>query len=227
MSENSIQKGTNISQYESQSASGSTQSGSSSADLQNTFLTLLVAQLKNQDPTNPMDSSQMTSQLAEINTVSGIAQLNTTLDSLATQINAGQQAQAANLIGTPVLAPGESFSVSAGKSSGFGIQLASDASDVQITVKNSAGQVVNTIDLGRESAGTIPVSWTPVDKAGNPLPDGIYSFSATSVINGQTGAPVTLSAGTVDGVIKQSDGSAALVLSNGDTVPFSSIAAIL
>ena len=71
----------------SSTASSSANSGSS---LQNTFLQLLVTQLQNQDPTNPMDSSQMTSQLAEINTVTGISQLNTSLTSLATQLNAGQ-----------------------------------------------------------------------------------------------------------------------------------------
>ena len=65
----------------SSSSSTSGTSGTSATDLQNTFLSLLVAQLKNQDPTNPMDSSQMTSQLAQINTVSGISQLNTTLSS--------------------------------------------------------------------------------------------------------------------------------------------------
>ncbi len=58
--------------------------GTSASDLQATFLKLLVTQLQNQDPTSPVDSSQMTSQLAQINTVSGIAQLNTSLTSLST-----------------------------------------------------------------------------------------------------------------------------------------------
>ncbi|RAE74048.1 flagellar biosynthesis protein FlgD, partial [Burkholderia multivorans] len=81
--------------------------GTSASDLQATFLKLLVTQLQNQDPTSPVDSSQMTSQLAQINTVSGIAQLNTSLTSLSTQLAAGQQTQAALLIGSNVLAPGD------------------------------------------------------------------------------------------------------------------------
>ncbi|MEM5384718.1 flagellar hook assembly protein FlgD [Paraburkholderia phymatum] len=208
-------------------SSSSASSATSGSDLQNTFLQLLIAQMKNQDPTNPMDSSQMTSQLAQINTVTGIQQLNTSLTSLASQLTTNQQTQAANLISSTVLAPGDNFSVASGKATGFGVTLASAATDVQITVKNSAGQVVNTIDLGKQSAGTIPIGWTPVDKSGNALPDGTYTFTATSTSGSGTGSPATLSAATVQGVIKQTDGTPGLVLSNGKTVGLSTVAAII
>ncbi|MFM0607437.1 flagellar hook assembly protein FlgD [Paraburkholderia sediminicola] len=210
----------------STSSTGST-SGTSATDLQNTFLQLLVAQLKNQDPTNPMDSSQMTSQLAQINTVSGISQLNTTLSSLATQMSAGQQSQAALLIGSTVLAPGSSVTVASGKASSFGVQLANSVGDLQVVVKNSAGTIVNTIDLGKQSAGTIPVGWTPTDTAGNTLPDGTYTISAVGTINGQQATATTLAGATVQSVVMQSNGTPGLVLSNGSTVGLTSVAAIL
>jgi flagellar basal-body rod modification protein FlgD len=208
------------------SSTGST-SGTSATDLQNTFLSLLVAQLKNQDPTNPMDSSQMTSQLAQINTVSGISQLNTTLSSLATQMSAGQQSQAALLIGSTVLAPGNSVSVAGGKAGSFGVQLANSATDLQVVVKNSAGQIVNTLDLGKQSAGTIPVGWTPTDSAGNTLPDGTYTVTAVGTVNGQQATATTLAGSTVQSVVMQSNGTPGLVLSNGSTVGLTSVAAIL
>jgi flagellar basal-body rod modification protein FlgD len=210
----------------STSSTGST-GGTSPADLQNTFLQLLVAQLKNQDPTNPMDSSQMTSQLAQISTVQGISQLNTSLTSLSTQLAAGQQSQAALLIGSTVLAPGDSISVASGKAGNFGVQLASAVSDLQVVVKNSAGTIVNTIDLGKQSAGTIPVGWTPTDTAGNALPDGNYTITAAGTINGQQATATTLTGATVQGVVTQSTGTAGLVLSNGSTVGLTSVAAIL
>ncbi|AUT60844.1 MULTISPECIES: flagellar hook assembly protein FlgD [Paraburkholderia] len=211
----------------SASSSSSSSSATSGSDLQNTFLQLLIAQMKNQDPTNPMDSSQMTSQLAQINTVTGIAQLNTSLSSLATQLTTNQQTQAASLISATVLAPGDGFSVASGKATGFGVTLANDATDVQVTVKNSAGQIVNTIDLGKQSAGTIPIGWTPVDTAGNALPDGNYTITASGTTANGTTSPATLSAATVQGVIKQPDGTPGLVLSNGKTVGLTSIAAII
>ncbi|WCM19696.1 flagellar hook assembly protein FlgD [Paraburkholderia bryophila] len=216
----------------SSSATGATSSTSSSSStsassLQQTFLQLLVAQLQNQDPTNPMDSSQMTSQLAQINTVSGISQLNTTLSSLATQMSAGQQSQAALLIGSTVLAPGSTTTVASGKASSFGVQLANSVSDLQVVIKNSAGTIVNTIDLGKQSAGTVPVGWTPTDSAGNTLPDGTYTISAVGTINGQQATATTLSSATVQSVVMQSTGTPGLVLSNGTTVGLTNIAAIL
>lgn len=210
----------------STSSSGST-SGTSATDLQNTFLQLLVAQLKNQDPTNPMDSSQMTSQLAQINTVSGISQLNTTLSSLATQMSAGQQSQAALLIGSTVLAPGSSVAVASGKAAAFGVQLTNAVGDLQVVVKNSAGTIVNTIDLGQQAAGTVPVGWTPTDTAGNTLPDGTYTISAVGTINGQQATATTLTGATVQSVVMQSNGTPGLVLSNGSTVGLTGVAAIL
>ena len=211
----------------SSSSSSSSTSGTSASSLQNTFLQLLVAQLQNQDPTNPMDSSQMTSQLAEINTVTGISQLNTSLSSLATQLEAGQSSQAAMLIGSTVLAPGSSITVSGGKTSEFGVQLAAAASDMKVNVVNSAGKIVNTIDLGAQPAGTVPISWTPVDSTGATLPDGTYTISATGTVNGASGTGTTLTAGTVQSVVQGTGGAPSVVLSNGNTEPLTSVAAIL
>jgi len=82
---------------------------STAEDLSSNFLTLLVAQLKNQDPTNPMDNAQLTSQLAQINTVSGIEKLNTTLGSISGQINSNQSVQATALIGHGVMVEANRF----------------------------------------------------------------------------------------------------------------------
>ena len=212
----------------SASSSASTTGTQSPADLQNTFLTLLVTQLQNQDPTNPTDSSQMTSQLAQISTVSGIGQLNTSLSSLATQLSAGQGAQAASLIGATVLAPGSTMTVSGGKASSFGVQSANALSDMTVTVTNSAGQVVNTIDLGPQAAGTVPISgWTPTDTTGATLPDGTYTIAAGGTINGAAATATALSASQVQSVVQQADGTAGVMLSTGKTVPLTSIASIL
>ncbi|CAB3780424.1 Basal-body rod modification protein FlgD [Paraburkholderia caffeinitolerans] len=209
-------------------ASSTSGTGSTSGtDLQNTFLQLLVTQLQNQDPTNPMDSSQMTSQLAQINTVTGIQQLNTSLSSLSTQLSAGQNAQAALLIGSTVLAPGNSMTVTSGAAPQLGVTLPSAASDVKLTITNSAGQVVNTLDLGAQSAGTVPITWNGTDAAGNAVADGNYTVSASAIVNGQAATATALVASKVQGVIQQSDGGAGLSLANGKTVSLSGVAGIL
>jgi flagellar basal-body rod modification protein FlgD len=211
----------------SSASSSSAAKGTTATDLQTTFLQLLVAQLQNQDPTSPMDSSQMTSQLAQINTVSGISQLNSSLSSLSTQLSAGQNAQAALLIGSTVLAPGNTIPVASGAAPQLGVTLPQAASDVKITITNAAGQVVNQVDLGPQSAGTVPVSWTPKDASGNTLPDGNYTYSVAANSNGQTVTATALVASKVQGVIQQSGGAAGLSLANGSTVPLSSVAGIL
>ncbi len=88
------------------SSSSSTGSGNSAQDLQNQFLNMLVTQLKNQDPTNPMDNSQLTTQLTQINTLSGIEKLNTTLGSISGQISTSQSLQSSTLIGHGVMVKG-------------------------------------------------------------------------------------------------------------------------
>ncbi|WP_116137428.1 flagellar hook assembly protein FlgD [Trinickia diaoshuihuensis] len=216
----------------SNSASPSSSSPNSPSSLQTTFLKLLVTQLQNQDPTNPMDSTQMTSQLAQINTVTGISQLNTTLASLASQLSAGQSSQASLLIGQNVLVPADSTgattTVGNGASTGFGVSLSSAVSDLKVTVKDSSGNIVNTLDLGAQQAGTVPVNWKPVDSSGKTLADGTYSISAVGT--GSNGAAATVTALTgaqVQSVVQQSDGSTGLKLNNGNTVGMTSVSAIL
>ncbi|HJR14807.1 MAG TPA: flagellar hook assembly protein FlgD [Rhodanobacteraceae bacterium] len=155
-------------------------------DLQNNFMTLLVTQLKNQDPLNPMDNSQMTSQLAQINTVSGIQDLNTTLKSINGQINAGQSLQAAALIGKGVLVPGDRVLVgSDGTTTPFGLELGAAADDVQISVTDGSGKVVRSFDLGALDAGTQSFSWDGKLDDGTQAPQGAYTISIKASSGGQ------------------------------------------
>jgi len=212
---------------------GPNSSGTSAADLQQTFLKLLVTQLQNQDPTSPMDSSQMTSQLAQIDTVSGISQLNSSLNSLSAQLSASETGQASSLIGRTVLVPGNGFTVAfptnadgststTEAASPFGIKLPAAAADLQLQIQNSSGQVVRTIDLGAQPAGVIPVpGFNPVDDVGNALPVGNYTFSVTDAGGTATGnnAPVALTGIMVGSVVTQADGTPGLTLVNGTTIP--------
>ncbi|MDZ7278762.1 flagellar hook assembly protein FlgD [Pantoea eucrina] len=158
-------------------SSSSTSSTNSSADLQNQFLTMLVAQLKNQDPTNPMDNSQLTTQLAQINTLGGIEKLNTTLGSISGQISTSQSLQSSTLIGHGVMVKGSQVLVGSGTTTPFGLELTSAATSSSVTVKDSNGTTVRTIDLGKLSAGVHTFSWDGKLDDGSVAPDGKYSFS--------------------------------------------------
>lgn len=165
---------------------GTTARTDTASDLQNHFMTLLVTQLKNQDPLNPMDNSQMTSQLAQINTVSGIQDLNTTLKSINGQINAGQSLQAAALIGKGVLVPGDRVLVgSDGTTTPFGLELGAAADDVQISITDGSGKVVRSFDLGALQAGTQSFTWDGKLSDGSQAPQGAYTVSIKAVSGGQ------------------------------------------
>ena len=210
------------------SASTTSSNANSAASLQSTFLTLLVTQLQNQDPTNPMDSSQLTSQLAEINTVSGIAQLNTTLTSLQTQLTSNQQVSASALLGKTVFAPGSNMVVSSGTPSTSGVNLSGAASDLTLTIKNQNGTVVRTIDEGAQPAGLSVNTWDGKDSNGNVVPDGTYTISATAASATSTAVTATtITLNTVTSVVQQPGGTIGVTLSDGDTVSLSQIVDIL
>ncbi|MBB4865364.1 flagellar basal-body rod modification protein FlgD [Pseudomonas nitritireducens] len=146
------------------------------SELSANFLTMLMAQLKNQDPTNPMDNSQMTSQLAQINQVSSLDKLTTQMAGITSQINASQYLQATQLIGSGVLVPGNRVIAVEGTTTPIGVDLSGDASSVTISIKNSAGEVVRKYEEKSVSSGTNSFDWDGKLEDGSTAPDGGYTF---------------------------------------------------
>ena len=190
-------------------------------DLQNTFMQLLVAQLKNQDPLNPMDNSQMTSQLAQINTVNGIQQLNTTMSSMLTQ---NATTQASSMIGRTVQVPTNNLTLASGAAN-FGVSVPNGADDVVVTITNAAGVAVRTVDLGQMAAGSGNYTWNGKDDKGNQLADGAYSIKVTATQGGKVVAANALGIDKVAGVTIN-NGTMQLVLASGGTAKLSDVASI-
>jgi len=173
--------------------SGTAASTSKLNDTESRFLKLLTTQLKNQDPLNPMDNAEMTSQLAQINMVDGIGKLNTTMQTLLSSISGAQTMQAASLVGHGVLVPGASLQLSGSKSVG-GFTLSGPADAVTATIKDGNGLTVRTLDLGSAAAGTHTFAWDGTSDGGAIAADGSYtvSFEATQGKNKVTAAALTL-----------------------------------
>ena len=187
--------------------SSSSTTDTSAADLQSNFLTLLVTQLQNQDPTNPMDNSQLTTQLAQINTLSGIEKLNTTLGSISGQINSGQSLQATTLIGHGVMVDGSQVLVGSGQTTPFGVSLEQASTATTATITDATGKVVQTINLGGLSAGVHTFSWDGSTTDGTTAADGKYSVSLSA--SNATGQLVTqpLNYALVNGVTNDTSGA--------------------
>jgi flagellar basal-body rod modification protein FlgD len=125
------------------------------------FLKLLVAQMQNQDPLNPMDNAQITSQMAQINTVSGIEKLNGTVEGLNANFVQMQAVQGASLVGRDVVLEGDRLSANDTGLLQGGFELASAADSVKVEILNRAGVVIDTVDLGAQGGGRHGFDWVP------------------------------------------------------------------
>ncbi|MFC5547948.1 flagellar hook assembly protein FlgD [Massilia aerilata] len=155
------------------------------------FMTLLVTQLKNQDPLNPLDNAQVTSQLAQLQTVTGVNKLNETLNSLKASYQSTEAMQATNLIGHGVLVEGSNVTLSGSKAI-LGVELASNVDSMKVVISDKNGKEVQTMDLGAQKAGVIPLAWDGVpdanklDSDGKPVTvaDGNYTFQVVATRGG-------------------------------------------
>lgn len=200
----------------SQNAAGLAQAQTKSllGETQDRFLTLLVTQLKNQDPLNPLDNAQITSQIAQLSTVSGIQQLNNTLLALSGQMDMSQSLQASGLIGHDILFPGQKVSLGSDPAdpgvktaTPFGVDLLSGAARARVLIHDGAGAVVRTIDLEAHDPGVYPLYWDGRDDMGATVPDGAYSVSVEAAdANGQPVSAQALTYGRVNSVAYTTQG---------------------
>lgn len=191
----------------SKSSNGSSLTTSSASDLQSSFLTLLVAQLKNQDPTNPLQNNELTSQLAQISTLNGIEKLNTTLGSISGQIDNSQSMQASTLIGHGVMVPGATVLAGNSTTTPFGVELEQAAEKVTATITNKDNVVVQTIDLGGLSAGVHTFSWDGKLTDGTTAIDGSYKVSIAASTGTTQLVAQPLQYAVVQAVTRTDDGS--------------------
>jgi flagellar basal-body rod modification protein FlgD len=127
----------------------------SAEDQSNRFLKLLVAQMSNQDPLNPMDSAQVTSQMAQISTVQGVQTLNKTVSGLDAQFTQLQTMQGAALVGHDVATDGNTLRVDPETHKGDGgFELDSPATSVSVDILDGAGATVGSVKLGPQDAGS-------------------------------------------------------------------------
>ena len=180
----SLPPGTQLPSATSSSSAASSATAASSANstlTESDFLTLLTTQLENQDPLNPQSPSDMAAELAQFSTASGVQTLNTT-------VGANSGIDAAGLVGKNVAVAGNTLILGSGGSAQGAFSLSATASDVGVTIANSSGSVVATVDLGAMAAGTQNFTWNGQGANGTALPAGNYSYTlnATSAVSGTT-----------------------------------------
>jgi flagellar basal-body rod modification protein FlgD len=167
---------------------------------QSDFLQLLTTQLQDQDPTQPMDNSQMAAELAQFATLSTDQNIDSTLQTMSSNMTSNAQTSqvlnASNLVGKQVLVPSSTLDYSG--TAVNGAVNVSTAGDVVVNITDSSGNLVNSIDLGDQQAGLAQFSWNGTDSNGNAVANGTYTMSANN--GGSSSALITYASGAVTGV---------------------------
>ena len=178
---------------------------SEAEEIQDRFLSLLVAQMKNQDPLNPLDNAQVTSQMAQLSTTQGIQNMRASMESLVASLGSHQMAQAANLIGRGVLVPGNHIGP-APENAVVGVDLDGPADSVNLVIENAAGATVRTLSLGARAEGVHVVAWDGRGDDGSAVPDAAYTFKIAASAGGGAVTAEPLFLGTVSSVSQGAQG---------------------
>lgn len=167
---------------------------------QDAFLELMMTQLKNQDPTSPMQSGEFLSQMAQFGTVSGIGELQKSFASLATSLQSNQALQASTMVGRQVEIESAKLKLGGSGDAPFAFELPVAAGGVRVDIQDFAGQTVRSLNLGPTGAGTHDLAWDGLDAQGQRLPAGTYTLKTGALINGDMQAAPTLVRAAVESV---------------------------
>jgi flagellar basal-body rod modification protein FlgD len=202
-------------------SAGTSVSAKNAAETQDRFLKLLVAQMNNQDPLNPMDNAQVTSQMAQIQQVTSLSTLDTSIKNLGGQLGQMQALQSISLVGREVSVPGNKMQVAGGVAEAS-YELDGPAQAVKLEVLGPAGNVIDTQQLGAQSSGRQAFTW----KAGNYAADGTdlqYRITAT---NGTKAVTSTLYAHDKVEAVYSENGSLKLNLARLGPVDYTAVSSV-
>ena len=208
----------------STSSTASTSGTGGSAMSQLDFLNLMMQQLKNQDPTKPMDESAIMGQLAQFGTVSGITQLNTSFSNLSSQLVSNQALQASSLLGRNVMVAGSAAPLATGGSVQAAVTVPANTNGVVVQVVDASGAVVKTISLGSPAAGLADFTWDGTTDSGARAPAGAYGFVAGGTVSGAGQQLATSVSAQVSSItLNGSGGGLTLHLAGLGDVPFTAV----
>jgi flagellar basal-body rod modification protein FlgD len=170
------------------------------------FLTLMTAQLKNQDPLKPLEGTEFISQLAQFGTVSGVQSMQTSLETLASSLRSTQTLNGATMIGRDILASADSFDHTQGGTVSGQIDVPAGTSSLQLRITDSSGAVVREIQL-ETAEGTQNFTWDGLRNDGTQAESDTYDIEAVATVSGETGSLEVLMAGRVSSVSLDATGT--------------------
>ena len=195
---------------------------------QDDFLTLMIAQFRNQDPFEPMDNGEFLGQLAQFSTVNGIESLNSSFGGLSTAMQDNQALQAAALVGHRVLAVTDIGHLEGTGPMRGAVEVTSSAGNVQIDITDETGQLVQRLDLGQQAGGLVEFEWDGISVQGERAGAGLYQVSAR-VVRGQEieSVPTVIESRIQSVTLGQFGGGMTLNLEGGQEMPLGQVYRII
>ena len=190
---------------------------------QNDFLKLMTAQMKNQDPFDPVDNTQMVAQMAQFSSLAGISEMSATLKGISDKLGSTSVADASSYIGRTVLTKGD---LAYGRTDGGiagAVELSGKASDVRVTIESQSGEVLKQIALGAQPNGTVAYDWDGLNAAGEDAGSGPFTVTVTAQNKGATVAATSLVWAPVQSVSVPASGSPVLNVAGVGTIPVTAV----
>ena len=144
------------------------------------FLQLLVTQLKNQNPLSPQDNGAFVAQLAQFSSLEGINTLNDSVNNISSNFSSSQALQASSLVGRSIIIQSDKAMVDTSKSMNGSVEVPSAVGNVSVKITDKDGNVVRTVDMGAQSAGSQSFIWDGKNEKGEIAPAGTYTFNAST-----------------------------------------------
>ena len=193
---------------------------------QSDFISLMTAQMKNQDPFNPVDNTQMVAQMAQFSSLAGISEMSSTLKAIADKLGSTAPSDALAYVGKTVLTEGSVAYPRTGGGFAGQVDLDKDATGVILTIAGPDGQVLKSVDLGKQAKGTVDFDWDGTNDAGESAGDGPFTITATARDGSTTVPSHTLVWAPVTSVSMPAGGEPILSLPGIGQVPASAIRSI-
>lgn len=191
------------------------------------FLQLLVTQMKNQNPLDPQDNTAFVAQLAQFSSLESMQNLTSTVDSIATNYKSSQALQASSLVGRSVIVDTGSTVVDTAKGMTGSVMVPSSATGTTVEIYDTSMNLVDTVDLGTQPAGTTSFTWDGTNSDGEVAATGTYSFVANGSIDGKGTSLTTYLPATVNSVTTATNGGEmTLNLAGGARIALSKVQTI-
>ncbi len=204
-----------------------TKTSSNDALGKDAFLQLLVTQMKNQNPLEPQDNGEFVAQLAQFSSLESMQNLTTTVDGIAGLYQSSQALQASSLVGRSVIVNAGSTSVDTTKGMTGSVVVPSSSTTTSVKIYDAQMNLVKTVDMGSQSAGTSSFTWDGTNEAGEKVASGNYSFVASGSLDGAATGLATYLPATVNSVTTGVNGGEMMLnLAGGQTIALSKVQTI-